>query len=91
MSLDLHLQSFAGKFDEELPMNKKLDFTDVDTIFIYLTGHGGDKYMKVKYKEILFSKHFSDFIEDLFISKKVKQAFVISDTCSAGTSILHNK
>ena len=41
--------------------------------------------MKIQYLEILFSRHFSDFFEELFIRKKVEKALVVSDTCSAGT------
>jgi hypothetical protein len=30
-----------------------------------MVGHGGDEYMKVLYKDILFSKHISLFLEDI--------------------------
>jgi phosphatidylinositol glycan class K len=54
-------------------------------LFIFLTGHGGDKYMKIQYLEIFFSRHFSDSMEDAYVRDRYKQVFAIADTCSAGT------
>ena len=85
VSLRRHLMAISGRFDWDDPLNKRLDFRGAKSYFVYFTGHGGDLYMKIKYLEIFFARHFSDFFEDLFVSRKVPQAFVISDTCSAGT------
>ena len=57
----------------------------MDTLLIYLNGHGGDLYMKIKYLEIFFARHFSDFATDLFVSGKVKKLLTVSDSCSAYT------
>lgn len=85
INLKRHLMAFNGRYEEGDPMNKRIEFENIENLFIYLTGHGGDKYMKIQYLEILFSRHFSDFFKDLFIRNRVKKALVISDTCSAGT------
>ena len=50
-----------------------------------MTGHGGDKYMKIQYYEIFFSKHFADAIADAYARKRYGKVLTISDTCSAGT------
>lgn len=50
-----------------------------------MVGHGGDEYMKILYKDIIFSKHISLFLKDLLIRKVLKSIFLIIDTCSAGT------
>lgn len=85
VSLKRHLMAISGRFEHDDPLNKRLDFSGAESLVVYLTGHGGDLYMKIKYLEIFFARHFSDFFEDLFVSRKVGRAFVISDTCSAGT------
>lgn len=85
VSLHRHLLAFNGRYEENDPLSKRAIKGNVENYFIYLTGHGGDKYMKIQYLQILFSRHFSDFFEELFVSKKVKRALVISDSCSAGT------
>jgi len=84
-SLKRHTMAFSGRCEEFDPISKCFDFENVDKLLLYLTGHGGDLYMKIMYHEILFSYHFSDFLEELFASGKIEKAFVISDTCSAGT------
>jgi phosphatidylinositol glycan class K len=80
-----HLLAFNGRHEDNDPLCKRSVKNNLETYFIYLTGHGGDRYMKIQYLEILFSRHFSDFFEELFVSKKVDRALVMSDTCSAGT------
>ena len=52
---------------------------------IYIVGHGGDEYMKVLYKDILFSKHINLFLKDMQIRSRVKNILFLVDTCSAGT------
>lgn len=51
----MHLNSFSGRHDENDPLNKRVDYDDVENLFIFLTGHGGDYYMKVLYQDILFA------------------------------------
>lgn len=85
VSLWRHLLAFNGRHEEDDPLSFRPLRGPVDNYFLYLTGHGGDKYMKIQYLQILFSRHFSDFLEDLFVSKKVNRAVAISDSCSAGT------
>lgn len=85
VNLKRHLLSFNGRYERYDPISKRAIPNYSENYFIYLVGHGGDKYMKIRYLEIMFSRHFSDFFEELFISNKVSQAFVFSDTCSAGT------
>lgn len=54
-SLDTHLNAFSGRHEEFDPLFKRVDYDGVDNIFIFLTGHGGDYYMKVLYQDILFA------------------------------------
>lgn len=85
VSLQRHLLAFNGRHEEDDPLSFRPLRSPVDALFLYLTGHGGDKYMKIQYLQILFSRHFSDFFEELFASRKARRALVVSDTCSAGT------
>lgn len=48
-SLTAHVNSFSGRREEFDPLLKSVDYSDVDNLFIYLTGHGGDLYMKILY------------------------------------------
>jgi phosphatidylinositol glycan class K len=85
VSLKRHIMSVANRHEQYDSLNKR-SFQDSNTnLFIFLTGHGGDKYMKIQYLEIFFSQHFADSIEDAYIREKYKQVLTISDTCSAGT------
>lgn len=85
MSLQRVLMGLAGRFEEDDPLNKRLEFARGDTLFVYLVGHGGDDFIRVKYLEVLFARNFSDFFEELFVGGKAAAALVISDSCSAGT------
>lgn len=56
-----------------------------------MTGHGGDKYMKIQYYEIFFSKQFADAIADAHARKRYGNVLAIADTCSAGTLFYNTK
>ncbi len=66
------MMAFSGRYEEFDPLNKRVNLENAETLLLYLTGHGGDLYMKIMYFEILFSYHFSDFFEELFASEKIK-------------------
>lgn len=85
VSLRRHLMGVAGRFEADDPLNKRLRFGGQDTIFIFFTGHGGDYYLDLRYRETLFAQQFADAFHDLFISGKVARGVVVSDSCSAGT------
>lgn len=85
VTLKKHTMAFSGRYEQFDTLNKRMDLEGVDNLLIYLTGHGGDLYMKVLYLEIMFARHFSDFFEELFAGGKIKKALVLSDTCSAST------
>jgi glycosylphosphatidylinositol transamidase (GPIT) subunit GPI8 len=55
----------SGRYNDYYPINKSPDYNENDNLFIYIVGHGGDEYMKILYKDILFSKHLSLFLGDL--------------------------
>lgn len=31
------------------------NYENVENLFIYIVGHGGDEYMKILYKDLIFS------------------------------------
>lgn len=66
INLKRHLLTFSGRYEIGDPLNKWALTEFTKNYFIYLTGHGGDNYYKIRYKEILFTKHFSDNFHELF-------------------------
>jgi glycosylphosphatidylinositol transamidase (GPIT) subunit GPI8 len=64
-SIENHFNILSGWYHEYYSLNKSPEYKRNSNLFIYIVGHGGDEYMKVLYKDILFSKHVSLFLEDI--------------------------
>ncbi|KAM0674672.1 glycosylphosphatidylinositol anchor biosynthesis [Gurleya vavrai] len=62
-----------------------LHLDDNSTIFIYITGHGGDGFIKILDRDFL---HKNDLMAALiYLSKRLKRVVIILDTCQAETNV----
>ncbi|KAJ5079788.1 gpi-anchor transamidase [Anaeramoeba ignava] len=87
--LDVSVENFmrvlTGRHKEEEPRNKRL-FTDSGSnILIYMTGHGGDEFLKFQDTEEITSYELANAIEEMHQNKRYNEIFVMVDTCQAAT------
>lgn len=54
-------------------------------ILIYMTGHGGDDFLKFQEIEEISSKDIADAIEQMRIKKRYNEILLMIDTCQAAT------
>jgi len=67
------------------PASKRLDTDQSSNIFIYITGHGGDEFIKLQDMEILSSMDIADAFEQMHARKRYKEILFAVDTCQANT------
>jgi glycosylphosphatidylinositol transamidase (GPIT) subunit GPI8 len=60
------LAMLGGKWAPNQPNIHRLPVALSEPYFIYLTGHGGDYYFKVREREALVSSHFTLLLRDLW-------------------------
>lgn len=64
---------------------RKLKMKTTPTLFIYITGHGGDLYFKIREREALVNEQFENIFNINHRKRLSKKTAVISDSCSAIT------
>lgn len=60
-------------------------FDQKQPLFVYVTGHGGDYYFKVREREALTAEHFTRLFLDLSYRNPYSSILLLSDSCSAIT------
>lgn len=66
-----------------LPRSKRLLSNHQSNVLIYLTGHGGEDFLKFQDNEELTSKDMADAIETMYQRRRFNELLFISDTCHA--------
>ncbi|KAH7648133.1 glycosyl transferase [Cryptosporidium bovis] len=79
------IRVLTGKHDYHTPNRKRLLTNENSNIFIFLTGHGGDGFLKFQDFEEINSLEISNSIAEMRTQKRYKRIFIISETCQAST------
>ncbi|KAJ1608782.1 glycosylphosphatidylinositol transamidase [Cryptosporidium canis] len=82
------IRVLTGKHSVNVPNKKRLLSDEKSNIFIFLTGHGGDGFLKFQDFEEMTSLELSNAIREMKAQKRFNKMFIISETCQAST--LHN-
>ncbi|KAJ1613201.1 glycosylphosphatidylinositol transamidase [Cryptosporidium canis] len=82
------IRVLTGKHNVNVPNKKRLLSDENSNIFIFLTGHGGDGFLKFQDFEEMTSLELSNAIREMKAQKRFNKMFIISETCQAST--LHN-
>eukprot|EP00834_Sanchytrium_tribonematis_P009043 NODE_1412_length_1123_cov_0.710938.p1 type:complete len:256 gc:universal NODE_1412_length_1123_cov_0.710938:830-63(-) len=83
-NVDNFLRVLTGR-TKNMPISKQLRTDDQSRILVYLTGHGGDGFLKFQDYEELTSKDLADSFAQMFDRKRYKEILFMIDTCQANT------
>ena len=83
-SVDNFLRVLTGR-TKNMPISKQLRTDDQSKILVYLTGHGGNEFLKFQDHEELTSKDLADAFGQMFERKRYKEILFMIDTCQANT------
>nr|CCA19647.1 GPIanchor transamidase putative [Albugo laibachii Nc14]CCA23079.1 GPIanchor transamidase putative [Albugo laibachii Nc14] len=75
----------TGRHQEATPASKKLETDENSNIFIFMTGHGGDQFLKFQDAEEISSQDLADAFQDMHVKKRYKKILFMVDTCQAGS------
>jgi GPI-anchor transamidase subunit K len=79
------LRLLSNRHEIGTPLNQQLLSGPNSKILIYLTGHGGDSFLKFHDQQELSSSDLSTVFNDMYIKKRYKEILLIIDTCQAST------
>uniref|UniRef100_A0A7S1INX5 GPI-anchor transamidase n=1 Tax=Eutreptiella gymnastica TaxID=73025 RepID=A0A7S1INX5_9EUGL len=85
VTVENFLRLMTGRHDPNVPMSKRLLSNAGSNILFYLTGHGGDEFLKFSDVEEINSQDLADAFEQMHQKRRYREIFFIADTCEAAT------
>ncbi|KAK9808910.1 hypothetical protein WJX72_006219 [[Myrmecia] bisecta] len=85
VTVDSFLQVLTGQHHAAMPASKRLLSTNASNVLVYLTGHGGDEFLKFQDKEELMAQQMADAVGTMWRDQRYRELLFIIDTCQAST------
>ncbi|MCO5553902.1 hypothetical protein L7F22_007428 [Adiantum nelumboides] len=85
VTVENFLRVLTGRHDSAVPRSKRLLSDEGSHVLLYMTGHGGDQFLKFQDSEEIQSHDLADAIEQMREKKRFKELLVMVDTCQAAT------
>lgn len=85
VTVENFIRLLTDRWSDDQPKSKRLMTDENSNIFIYLTGHGGDEFLKFQDAEEISSYDIADAFEQMYEKKRYNEIFFMIDTCQANT------
>ncbi|VDM26570.1 unnamed protein product [Toxocara canis] len=83
VSVENFVRVMTGRVHPATPRSKRLLSDHQSNVLVYLTGHGGDGFLKFQDSEELTNVDLADAIETMFQSNRYNELLLIADTCQS--------
>ncbi|WOL10359.1 hypothetical protein Cni_G19114 [Canna indica] len=85
VTVENFLRVLTGRHDPAVPRSKRLLSDEGSHILLYMTGHGGDEFLKFQDSEELQSHDLADVVRQMKEKNRFKELLIMVDTCQAAT------
>jgi len=85
VSVETLIRVMTGRHDKSTPRSKRLLSDANSNIFFYMTGHGGDQFIKFQDVEEISSHDLADAFQQMHEKKRYREILFMADTCQAST------
>ena len=85
VSVESIMQVLTGYHPPGTPPSRRLDSNANSTVLIYLTGHGGDGFLKFHDQSELLATDLATAIKSMHSAGRYKELLLVLDTCQAAT------
>jgi len=75
----------VGRVSPDTPRSKRLLTDDRSNVFVYMTGHGGDEFLKFQDAEEISAFDIADAFEQMLEKRRYHEILFMIDTCQANT------
>jgi GPI-anchor transamidase subunit K len=79
------IQVLTGRHPINTPSSKRLSTDDGSNVLLYLTGHGGEEFLKVQDTTEISAQDLEDSLKEMNSKGRYNQIFFMADTCQAST------
>lgn len=77
------IRILTGRLPSRVPRSKRLLSDERSNILVYMTGHGGDGFLKFQDAEEITSIELADAFEQMWQKRRYNEVFLMVDTCQA--------
>ncbi|KAF8392245.1 hypothetical protein HHK36_022587 [Tetracentron sinense] len=88
VTVENFLRVLTGRHETAVPRSKRLLSDEGSHILLYMTGHGGDEFLKFQDSEELQSHDLADAVKQMKEKRRFKELLIMVDTCQASTLFL---
>ncbi|KYQ92262.1 phosphatidylinositol glycan [Tieghemostelium lacteum] len=85
VNVENFIRVLTGRHEPEVARSKRLLTDDKSNILIFLTGHGGDEFLKFQDNEEISSHDLADAFKQMHEKKRYHEILFMVDTCQANT------
>ncbi|KAK2068345.1 hypothetical protein P8C59_002986 [Phyllachora maydis] len=79
------IRLLTDRVGDEMPRSKRLLTDDRSNILVYMTGHGGNEFLKFQDAEEIGAFDLADAFEQMWEKKRYHEILFMIDTCQANT------
>ncbi|KAJ3696726.1 hypothetical protein LUZ61_000431 [Rhynchospora tenuis] len=85
VTVENFLRVLTGRHEASVPRSKRLLSDEGSHILLYMTGHGGNEFLKFQDTEELQSHDLADAVKQMKEKNRFKELLIMVDTCQAAT------
>ncbi|KAF9443066.1 hypothetical protein P691DRAFT_713766 [Macrolepiota fuliginosa MF-IS2] len=85
VTVENFIRVLTGRMDPSVPRSKRLLSDEHSNVFVYMTGHGGNEFLKFQDNEEISAFDIADAFEQMYQKKRYNEIFFMIDTCQANT------
>ncbi|KAL7963019.1 GPI-anchor transamidase precursor [Trichoderma compactum] len=85
VTVENFIRLLTDRVGDETPRSKRLLTDDRSNIFVYMTGHGGNEFLKFQDAEEIGAFDLADAFEQMWEKKRYHEILFMIDTCQANT------
>jgi len=85
VTVENFIRLLTDRVEPDTPRSKRLLTDDRSNIFIYMTGHGGNEFLKFQDAEEISAFDIADAFEQMWEKKRYHEMLFMIDTCQANT------
>jgi len=75
----------TGRVDSNTPNSKQLLSDETSNVFLYMTGHGGEGFIKFQESEEITNVELADVFEQMWQKGRYNELLFLADTCQAAS------
>ncbi|KAL7270563.1 glycosylphosphatidylinositol anchor biosynthesis [Rhizina undulata] len=85
VTVENFIRLLTDRVEPDTPRSKRLLTDDRSNVFIYMTGHGGNEFLKFQDAEEISAFDIADAFEQMWEKKRYHEMLFMIDTCQANT------